>query len=326
MKDIRPRRLRVNSSMRNLARETRISGDSLVLPLFIKEGNNFIEKIEALDGHYYYSPDKLSFAVEEALNQGVSSVLLFGIPDKKDALGSGAYDDNGVVQQGIKEIKSRFPEMMVITDVCMCEYTANGHCGIVNGNTILNDETLPFLAKTALSHINAGADIVAPSDMMDGRVRAIRETLDKNGFSDKPIMSYSVKYASSYYGPFRDVVGSAPAFGDRKTYQMDYHNVREAVKEALLDVNEGADILMVKPASAYLDVIREVKDNTNIPLAAYSVSGEYGMIKAAAKAGLINEYNVMCESAVGIYRAGADILITYYARELANAIKKGDIG
>ena len=326
MKDIRPRRLRVNSSMRNLTRETRISGDSLVLPVFIKEGNNIKEKIEVLEGHYYYSPDKLPFAVEEALNQGVSSVLLFGIPDKKDDLGSGAYDDNGVVQQGIKEIKSRFSEMMVITDVCMCEYTANGHCGIVNGNTILNDETLPFLAKIALSHINAGADIVAPSDMMDGRVRTIRETLDKNGFSDKPIMSYSVKYASSYYGPFRDVVGSAPAFGDRKTYQMDYHNVREAVKEALLDVNEGADILMVKPASAYLDVIREVKDNTNIPLAAYSVSGEYGMIKAAAKAGLINEYNVMCESAVSIYRAGADILITYYARELANAIKKGDIG
>lgn len=326
MKEIRARRLRESKNIRKLTRETRISADSLVLPIFIKEGKSIKEEIKALGGHYYYSPDNVPFIIEEALSHGVTSVLLFGIPKEKDDLGNGAYAENGVVQQGIKAIKSRFPEMMVITDVCLCEYTANGHCGMVNGNKVLNDETLPYLAKTALSHIIAGADMVAPSDMMDFRVRAIRETLDQNGFSDKPIMSYAAKYASSYYGPFRDVVGSTPAFGDRKTYQMDYHNVREAVKEALLDVDEGADILMVKPAGSYLDIIKEVKINTNIPLAAYSVSGEYGMIKAAAKAGLINEYNVMCESAVAIYRAGADILITYYAKELSNAIKKGDIG
>jgi len=326
MNNIRPRRLRENRNIRKFTRETRISANSLVLPVFIKEGTNIKEEIKSLEGHYYYSPDKVPYIIEEALNHGVNSVLLFGIPKEKDPLAKGAYAENGVVQQGIRAIKSRFPEMTVITDVCLCEYTSNGHCGIVNDNKILNDETLPYLANTALSHVAAGADMVAPSDMMDFRVKAIRELLDQNGFSDKPIMSYAVKYASSYYGPFRDVVGSTPAFGDRKTHQMDYHNVREAVKEALLDVAEGADILMVKPATSYLDVIKEVKANTNLPVAAYSVSGEYGMIKAAAKAGLINEYDVMCESAVGIYRAGADILITYYARELSDAIKKGDIG
>lgn len=326
MNNIRPRRLRENKNIRKLTRETRVSSDSLVLPIFIKEGSGIKEEIKSLEGHYYYSPDNVPYIIENTLSHGVSSVLLFGVPKEKDTLASSAYEENGVVQQGIKAIKSRFPEMTVITDVCLCEYTANGHCGLVNGNKILNDETLPYLAKTALSHVIAGADMVAPSDMMDFRVKAIRECLDQNGFSDKPIMSYAVKYASSYYGPFRDVVGSAPAFGDRKTHQMDYHNVREAIKEALLDVDEGADILMVKPASSYLDVIKEIKANTNLPIAAYSVSGEYGMIKAAAKAGLINEYDVMCESAVGIFRAGADILITYYAMELSDAIKKGDIG
>lgn len=326
MSEMRPRRLRESKVLRNITRETRISSSSLVLPIFIKEGNNIKEGIKSIEGHYYYSPDQVPYVIEDALSHGVSSVLLFGIPKEKDAEGSGAYAKDGVVQQGIKKIKARFPEMLVITDVCLCEYTENGHCGMVSDNKVLNDETLPYLAKTALSHIIAGADMVAPSDMMDFRVHAIREALDQNGFSDKPIMSYAVKYASSYYGPFREVVGSAPAFGDRKTYQMDYHNVREAVKEALLDVEEGADILMVKPASSYLDIIKEVKNKTNIPLAAYSVSGEYGMIKVAAKAGLINEYSVMCESAVGIYRAGADILITYYAKELSDAIKKGDIG
>ncbi|AEV68396.1 porphobilinogen synthase [Acetivibrio clariflavus] len=326
MNSIRPRRLRENENIRKLTRETRVSASSLVLPVFIKEGSGIKEEIKSLEGHYYYSPDNVPYAIEDALNYGVRSVLIFGIPKEKDVLASGAYAENGVVQQGIKAIKTRFPEMMIITDVCLCEYTSNGHCGMVSGNKILNDETLPYLAKTALSHVIAGADVVAPSDMMDFRVKAIRECLDQNGFSDKPIMSYAVKYASSFYGPFRDVVGSTPAFGDRKSYQMDYHNIREAIKEALLDVDEGADILMVKPALSYLDVIKEVKANTNLPIAAYSVSGEYGMIKAAAKAGLINEYAVMCESAVGIYRAGADILITYYARELSDAIKKGDIG
>ncbi|NLI57180.1 MAG: porphobilinogen synthase [Clostridium sp.] len=325
-REIRPRRLRENKNIRNLIRETRISTKSLVLPIFIKEGSNIKEEIKSLEGHYYYSPDMVPYIIEEALNCGVSSVLLFGIPKTKDDKGSGAYAKDGVVQQGIKEIKSRFPEMMVITDVCLCEYTNNGHCGMVRGDKVLNDETLPYLAKTALSHVIAGADMIAPSDMMDFRVYEIRKVLDENGFSDKSIMSYAVKYASSYYGPFREVVGSAPAFGDRQSYQMDYHNVREAVKEALLDAKEGADILMVKPALSYLDIIKEIKNNTNLPVAAYSVSGEYAMIKAAAKAGFINEYSVMCESAVGIYRSGADILITYYAKELSDAIKKGDIG
>ena len=326
MLEIRPRRIRNDINIRRLTRETRCSSDALILPLFIKEGTSIKESINSLDGHFYYSKDMLAFAVEDALKNDIKSVLLFGIPNEKDSLGSGAYSENGVIQQGIREIKARFPEMMVITDVCMCEYTSNGHCGIVRENKVLNDETLPFLAKIALSHIESGADMVAPSDMMDGRVAAIRSYLDQNGFSDKPIMSYAVKYASSFYGPFRDVVGSAPTFGDRKTYQLDYHNVREALKEALLDVQQGADILMVKPALSYLDVIKEIKENTTLPVAAYSVSGEYAMMKAAAKASLINEYDVMCESAVSIFRAGADILISYFARELSGAIKKGDIG
>ena len=257
---------------------------------------------------------------------GVRRVLLFGIPAHKDECGSSAWDANGVVQQGIRAIKAAYPECYVITDVCMCEYTDHGHCGIVHGHTVDNDKTLAVLCKTALSHVQAGADMVAPSDMMDGRVAAIRKILDENGYENTPIMSYSAKYASAFYGPFRDAAGSAPAFGDRRGYQMDPHNRKEALKECALDVQEGADILMVKPALSYLDIIRECADRFDLPLAAYSVSGEYAMIKAAGKAGLIDEYRVMCESALSVYRAGADILITYFAKELAQAMREGDLG
>jgi porphobilinogen synthase len=322
----RPRRLRNNEILRKTVRETRISSDSLILPVFIKEGSNIREEIKSLPGQYHYSPDMIGSAIEAALKADIKSVLLFGLPKYKDEQGSGAYDDNGVVQQGIKQIKKGYPQMQVITDICMCEYTSHGHCGILDCETVDNDKTLPYLAQIALSHARAGADMVAPSDMMDGRVGVIRTALDDNGFKDIPVMSYAVKYASSFYGPFREAADSAPAFGNRKSYQMDCHNRREAVKEALSDVDEGADILMVKPALAYLDVIKEIREKTLLPLAAYSVSGEYAMIKAAAAQGLIDEYGVMCESAVSIFRAGADILISYYAGEIATAIKKGDIG
>ena len=323
---IRPRRLRNSDVLRDMVRETRISPKSLVYPLFIKEGNNIKSEISSLPNNFHYSPDRVGEAIEEALKNDVHSVLLFGLPNHKDELGSEAYAEEGVVQQGIRNIKRQYPEMQVITDVCMCEYTSHGHCGILNKCSVDNDITLDYLARIALSHVEAGADMIAPSDMMDGRIDAIRKALDKNGHFNIPIMSYAVKYASSFYGPFRDAAGSAPSFGNRKAYQMDYHNKREAIKEAFIDANEGADILMVKPALAYLDIIKEVKDNTNIPLAAYSVSGEYAMIKSAAAQGLIDEYGVMCESAVSIFRAGADILISYYAKEIAQAIKRGDIG
>ncbi|MEN8904354.1 MAG: porphobilinogen synthase [Clostridiales bacterium] len=326
MIEVRPRRLRNDMNIRDLSRETRISSKALILPLFIREGTNIKESINSLEGHFYYSPDSVSSAIEQALSKGIKYVLLFGIPSYKNDLGSGAYAKDGVIQTAIREIKLHYPEMTVITDVCMCEYTLSGHCGIVKDYKIINDETLDYIAKISLSHIEAGADMVAPSDMMDGRVGAIRKLLDRNGFYDKPIMSYSAKYASSFYGPFRDVAKSTPTFGDRKTYQMDYHNRREAIKEGLLDIKEGADILMVKPAMPYLDVIKELKDNTNYPICAYSVSGEYAMIKSSAKMGFIDEYAAMCESAVSIFRAGADILITYYAKELSDAILKGDIG
>ena len=322
----RPRRLRGNDILRKAVRETRMSTDSLILPLFIKEGKNIKQEIQSLPNQFHYSPDMVGQAIEDALQKGVKSVLLFGLPENKDELGSEAFNENGVLQKGIQEIKKNYPEMYVITDVCMCEYTSHGHCGILNGEQVDNDKTLPYLAKIALSHVKAGADMVAPSDMMDGRIDALRMTLNQNGFSDTPIMSYAVKYASAFYGPFREAAGSAPAFGNRMGYQMDFHNSREAIKEALMDASEGADILMVKPALSYLDVIKAVKEQTNLPLAAYSVSGEYAMIKAAAGQGLIDEYNVMCESAVSIYRAGADILISYYAKEIAAAIKRGDIG
>ena len=323
---IRPRRLRGNESIRRLCRETRLSPDSLIYPIFVDESLNGRRPIPALEGQYHYGLDTVVEAVEECLAAGVGRCILFGLPARKDAQGSSAWDEKGVIQEAIRAIKKAYPDFYVITDVCMCEYTDHGHCGILCGEQVDNDKTLDVLARTALSHAQAGADMVAPSDMMDGRVAAIRAALDGHGFQNVPIMSYSAKYASAFYGPFREAAGSAPSFGDRKGYQMDPHNRREALKECALDVEEGADILMVKPALSYLDVIRECSDAFDLPMCAYSVSGEYAMIKAASAAGLIDEHKVMCESAVSVFRAGADMLITYYAKELAQAIRKGEIG
>ena len=323
----RPRRLRKNPLIRGMVRETRASADSLIYPIFFEEGTNIKAEIAAMEGQYRYSPDRAKEVIDECLSHGVNKVLLFGIPKEKDEKGSQAYAENGVVQQAVRAIKEEYKdEVYVITDVCMCEYTSHGHCGILCGHDVDNDKTLKYLAKTAVSHAAAGADMVAPSDMMDSHIAALREGLDDNGFENTPIMSYAVKYASKFYGPFRDAAGSAPSFGDRKTYQMDFHNLREGMKEALIDEAEGADILMIKPALSYLDVIRELSYNTNLPIATYSVSGEYAMIKNAGKAGLIDEYGIMCETAVSMYRAGADIIMTYYAKEIADAIRKGDIG
>ncbi len=324
--NIRPRRTRGNNTIRQMVRETRLSNHALVQPLFIREGVGITEPIPSLDGQYRYSHDTVLFRIEELLKSGVHSVLLFGIPNEKDEIGSGAYAENGVVQNAVRSIKTEFPDMFVMTDVCMCEYTSHGHCGIIENKTVHNDKTLPLLAQVALSHVAAGSDMVAPSDMMDGRVSAIRAALDGAGYEAIPILSYAAKYASAFYGPFREAAGSAPSFGDRKSYQMDFHNAKEALKEAMLDIQEGADLIMVKPALSYLDIIHQVAANVQVPVAAYSVSGEYAMIKAAAKLGFVNEYDVMCESATSIFRAGADILITYFADQLAQAILKGDIG
>lgn len=322
----RPRRLRTTPEIRSMVRETRMSPSSLIQPLFAIEGENIKHEIPSLPGQYHWSPDRICEAVQECVDAGVDKVILFGLPAEKDEVGSGAWAENGIVQQAVRVIKKSFPDVTVITDVCMCEYTSHGHCGILCDHYVDNDKTLEVLAKTALSHAQAGADMVAPSDMMDGRVGAIRKILDDNGYINVPIMAYSAKYASAFYGPFRDAAGSAPSFGDRRSYQMDPHNVREAIYECELDVREGADLLMVKPALSYLDVIVKARQRFDLPIAAYSVSGEYAMIKATAAAGLIDEYRIMCESALSIYRAGADILITYYAKELAEAMRKGDIG
>lgn len=322
----RPRRLRNGSVLRNMVRETRISADTLSYPMFVIEGTNIKEEIATMPGQYRWSIDRMDEILQELTDAGVKSVLLFGIPKKKDEIGSSAWAEDGIVQQAIRHIKQQFPQLYVITDVCMCEYTSHGHCGILCGHSVDNDQTLEVLAKTALSHVQAGADMVAPSDMMDGRVGKIRTVLDENGFSNTPIMSYSVKYASAFYGPFRDAAGSAPAFGDRKGYQMDPHNLQEAIREAELDIQEGADILMVKPGMAYLDVLYALKEWFPYPIATYSVSGEYAMIKAAGMAGYVDEAALVCESAVCMYRAGADLLITYFAKELAQYIKEGRIG
>ena len=322
----RPRRLRGSENLRKMVRETRIDKSSLIYPLFVKEGTGIEEEIPSMEGQFRYSVDRLPFELERLQNAGVNSIMLFGIPDHKDEVGSGAYDPNGIVQKALREAKKQFPDMYYITDVCMCEYTSHGHCGVLCGHDVNNDATLELLAKTAVSHVEADADMVAPSDMMDGRVRAIREALDGNGHYEAPIMSYAVKYASAFYGPFRDAAGSAPSFGDRKSYQMDFHNRREGMKEALTDVEEGADIIMVKPAMSYLDMVSEVSKAVNVPVAAYSVSGEYAMVKAAAKMGWIDEERIMCEMAVSAYRAGAQIYLTYYAKELAKCMDEGRIG
>lgn len=323
---VRPRRLRGNAAIRKMVRETRIDPSSLIYPLFVIDGENIQEEISTMPGQFRYSVDQMPYELERLEKAGVTQVMLFGIPAKKDEVGSQAYAEDGIVQRALREAKRQFPNLYYITDVCMCEYTSHGHCGLLRGEQVDNDSTLKKLAQIAVSHVRAGADMVAPSDMMDGRIRTLRTALDQNGYTDTPIMSYAVKYASAFYGPFRDAAGSAPAFGDRKGYQMDYHNRREGLKEAALDLEEGADILMVKPALSYLDVLSDVKKETHVPVAAYSVSGEYAMVKAAAKTGFIDEDSIICEMAVSAYRAGADIYLTYYAKELAGFMKEGRIG
>lgn len=323
---IRPRRLRGSEALRKIVRETRVDKSALIYPLFVMDGENRVEEIPSMPGQYRYTVDRVEEELDKLTEAGVRSILLFGIPEHKDEIGSSAWAEDGAVQRTLHKAKAKYPDLFLITDVCMCEYTSHGHCGKLCGQEVDNDSTLELLAKEALSHVRAGADMVAPSDMMDGRVRAIREALDGAGFTGTPIMSYAVKYASAFYGPFREAADSAPSFGDRKSYQMDFHNRREALKEALLDVEEGADILMVKPAMSYLDVVREVKDATNLPLATYSVSGEYAMVKAAAGKGWIDEDRIVCEMAASAFRAGADLYITYFAKELAGFIQEGRIG
>ncbi|MCQ2560499.1 MAG: porphobilinogen synthase [Clostridia bacterium] len=324
--NIRPRRLRYGANLRKMVRETRMDASALIYPMFVMDGENTVEEIPTMPGQYRWTVDRMNEKIKHLLDCGVTSVMLFGIPEHKDEVGSGAYDENGIVQRAVRKVKEEYPEMYVITDVCMCEYTSHGHCGLLCGHEVDSDSTLELLAKAALSHGKAGADMVAPSDMMDGRVAAIRAMLDENGFINTPIMSYAVKYASAFYGPFRDAAGSAPAFGDRKSYQMDYHNSREGIKEALLDVEEGADIIMVKPAMSYLDMVAKVKAEVNVPVASYSVSGEYAMIKAGAQLGYIEEEKIVCETAAAAFRAGCDIYLTYFAEEIADYIKRGLIG
>lgn len=322
----RPRRLRANSHIRELVQETKVSKNSLILPLFIKDGQNIKTEISSLENQFQYSVDKVCFDIEKHMKNGLKKFMLFGIPKEKDACGSMAFNDNGVVNRALREIKKNFSsDVYLVADVCMCEYTSHGHCGILDGQTVDNDKTLEYLSKIALSNVQNGADMIAPSDMMDGRVLAIRNTLEQNNFKNTPIMSYSAKYASGFYNPFRDAAESAPSFSDRKSYQMDYRNSNEALLECKLDEQEGVDILMVKPALSYLDIILKVKQNTILPVCAYSVSGEYAMIKSAHKMGLLDEYKMMCETTTSIYRAGADILISYFAPEIVKAIEKGDI-
>ncbi len=322
---IRPRRLRVTQAIRDMTSETRLAPSMLIYPVFVREGKNIIEDIPAMPGQKRYSPDMLPVILERAVNAKIGGVLLFGIPEQKDETGSSAWREDGVIQTAIRTAKKEFPGLTLIGDVCLCEYTSHGHCGLLKGNNVDNDSTLEILARVAVSQAQAGADIVAPSDMMDGHTRAIRESLDNAGMTDTLIMSYAVKYASAFYGPFREAAGSAPSFGDRKTYQMDPRNVREAVKEALLDAEEGSDIIIVKPGLPYLDVLKTVKSSVNIPVASYCVSGEYSMMKAACSNGWLNEKNIACESAVCIARAGADIIITYYALELAEWMREGSL-
>ncbi|HBT97822.1 MAG TPA: porphobilinogen synthase [Desulfobulbaceae bacterium] len=320
--EYRPRRLRKNAAFRSLIRETRLDAGQFIYPLFVMPGKGKREEIASMPGVFRLSVDQLAKEANECLALGVNHLLLFGLPEKKDAMGSGAHAKDGIVQRAIRELKNAAPAIMVTTDVCLCEFTDHGHCGCIIENRVDNDATLEILAKTALSHAQAGADMVAPSDMMDGRVGEIRAALDENNFDQVPIMSYAVKYASAFYGPFREAADCAPQFGDRTSYQMDPANVREALREATLDVDEGADILMVKPAMAYLDIVKALKDEFDLPIAAYHVSGEYAMIKAAAAKGWIDEERVMAESLLAIRRAGADIIITYYAKEMARKLRK----
>ena len=318
----RTRRLRVNEAMRALVRETTVSVTDLVYPIFIIEGENQKNEIPSMPGIYQWSLDRLPEEIQRVKNSGVRAVLLFGIPEHKDAKGSEAYNPDGIVQKAIRKIKQLDRDMIVIADVCLCEYTSHGHCGLIHGDEILNDETLPLLAKMAVTCAEAGADIIAPSDMMDGDVQAIRKELDENGFINTAIMAYSAKYASGYYSPFREAADSAPCFGDRKTYQMDVCNGKEGIREVQKDIEEGADIVMVKPALAYLDVIRSVAEYTDYPLAVYNVSGEYSMVKAAAQNGWIDEKRIVMENMIAMKRAGAKILITYHALDVAEWLKE----
>ncbi|MFZ5898633.1 MAG: porphobilinogen synthase [Bacillota bacterium] len=319
---LRMRRLRTNENIRRLVRETALSVDDLVYPVFAVEGEGVRQPVEAMPGIFRYSPDTLLEEVAEAVELGISGILLFGVPSRKDDQASEADREDGVVQRAVQEIKKAFPKLLVVTDVCLCAYTSHGHCGVVEGQEILNDPSLELLARTAVSHARAGADMVAPSDMMDGRVRAIRDALDASGFSGTSIMAYSAKYASAYYGPFRDACASPPQFGDRRTYQMDPANSDEALREVALDVEEGADIVMVKPALSYMDVIRRVKDEFLMPVAAYNVSGEYAMVRAAAERGWVNEKAIVLETLTSMKRAGADIIITYHAKDAARWLRE----
>ncbi|WP_226680264.1 porphobilinogen synthase [Sutcliffiella horikoshii] len=320
MKDLqfnRHRRLRNSDNMRSLVRETYLHKEDFIYPIFVVEGENIRNEVPSMPGVFHLSLDLLNAEMAEVTELGIKSVIVFGVPKEKDEVGTQAYHDHGIVQQAISQIKESFPELVVIADTCLCQYTSHGHCGIVEEGKILNDPTLDLLARTAVSQARAGADIIAPSNMMDGFVAAIRAGLDENGFEDVPIMSYAVKYSSAFYGPFRDAAHSSPQFGDRKTYQMDPANRQEALREAESDMLEGADFLIVKPAMAYLDIIRDVKNNFNVPVVAYNVSGEYSMIKAAAMNGWINEREVVMEKLIGMKRAGVDLIITYYAKDVA---------
>jgi len=318
---IRMRRLRSNESMRRLVRQTILSVDNFVYPLFVKDGKGLKEPIESMTDCFHFSPDTAAHEARQIAALGIPAVLIFGLPKKKDEIGSHAWAEDGVVQQAVQEIKKAVPQLLVITDVCLCAYTRSGHCGVLKDDKIDNDSACELLAKIALSHAQAGADIVAPSDMMDGRVGYIRQCLEKNGFHDTAIMAYSAKYASAFYGPFRDAADSAPAFGDRKSYQMDTANSDQAMQEIALDIEEGADIVMIKPALCFLDVINRAKQRFDCPIAAYNVSGEYMMLNAAAKAGLLDKKQAMLEMLYSIKRAGADIIITYFAREAAKLLK-----
>ncbi len=316
----RLRRLRKTVGLRDMFRETHLTKNDFIYPLFVAEGTNFKREIGSMPDIFQMSVDNILRECEELLSLGIKAVLLFGIPDFKDEVGSSGYASDGIVQKASREIKKKFPEMLVITDVCLCEYTSHGHCGVIENEYVQNDATLELLAKQALTHAENGADIIAPSDMMDGRIGAIRRKLDENGFAETPIMAYSAKFASAFYGPFREAAESAPQFGDRKSYQMDFGNPGEAMREIALDIQEGADIVMVKPALAYLDIIRRAKENFNLPICAYNVSGEYSMVKAAAEKGWIDGERVMMESLTAIKRAGADVIITYFAKEAAKLV------
>ncbi|MBU0514312.1 MAG: porphobilinogen synthase [Proteobacteria bacterium] len=318
--DVRLRRLRRTETLRRMVRETTLTPNDLIQPLFIVEGAGVKEPIGSLPGQFHWSVDAVTDEAADLFQLGVPAVILFGVPDEKDPLGKQAYDPNGVIQRAIKAIKDKTPDLVVIGDVCLCEYTDHGHCGVIKDHRVDNDATLDLLVEMSLAQVRAGVDVVAPSDMMDGRVGAIREALDENGFTETVIMSYAAKYASAFYGPFREAAGSAPAFGDRKSYQMDPANVREALRECDLDVAEGADIIMVKPAMAFMDVIRAVAETFDLPLAAYNVSGEYAMVKAAGERGWIDEEKIALEILTGIKRAGADMILTYFAKDIARKL------